>query len=516
MDCLNKKFGKAGFYLAYPMAYLYVWFFMWGFDGAGRILDTVLKTSFTLLFILWNELVLKGRGKGGKLSKADIFWYGSLVATALLSSVSPSVALAMFVLHLVVVYSVIVRSRGLLKGDTSEFIFADFFNAFVIKSFGNIGALFTAPIEFSDKNKKAGNIIVGILAIIILIPVFIVAICILGSLDESFGNLFNVFVKYLSIENVFEIIAKLFVSVPVCLYLFGLLTGYSKETEEKTRKQGDELASSFEKLRAAPMVISRILIIVFALLYLVFFGFRAKYFFSAFAGKTAEGFLLSEYARKGFFELCGIMAINLFVFAVIRFLSLKEEYDSKFNKILITILMGESILFAISSLSKLILYYANYGFTSKRAMALWGTVFLAAGAVLVIVSLFKKKRNYMSIWVYIVMSTYILMCLVSAINFFAGGYQNKTQINLNLKNEATRIEVLYYDSDNYRIERDVIEYENSLIGVDDTVYSKKPENYDYYVISAYYPDGKFEKSPHIYEQYNDTIITYSGNGFLIQ
>ena len=85
--------------------------------------------------------------------------------------------------------------------------------------------------------------------------------------------------------------------------------------------------------------------------------------------------------------------------------------------------MTESILFAVVSLSKLLMYFNTFGYTPKRMLAMWGTVILAAAAVTVIISVIKGK-NHVRAWIIFTAASYVLMSIISGV-FTVVGYHGE-------------------------------------------------------------------------------------------
>ena len=508
---VNKNFGKWGIYLAFPLAFLYVRIFLFGLNSYSDIADGIGKFMFCLLFILWNECVLAGRLKQRRLSASDYFWYGSFILTAALLYFAPEFQFAMMILHIVVIYVTAVRSRGLLMGQTSCYIIGDFFVTTIIRPFANFVRVFQDIRLFSGEKKAKGKAIIGVIAVLFIVPAFFVAVYLLGELDATFGQVLSNITDYISEDEVMMDVFSVFAAGPVGMFLYGMLSGCARKNEAEMLDDGRRTDAFFDRLRAAPVVISRILLALFDLLYLVFFCFRGNYYFDAFSGKIGEGFTLAEYARQGFFELCGIMAVNLFVFCVIRFLTLKEEYKSAFNKVLLTLLMCQSLVFAVSSLSKLALYFSIYGYTAKRLMSMWGTIFLGAGCILVIISLFFDRKSYMRIWTVITMTTYIIVCIVSGV-FSVMGSKNLCEVQLQINTDVQEVTWTFYD-DNY----DVIEKHtepsdgNSKVDKNATLFCEKPGDYCYYTIEITRFDGDKYTVDNFHEHYKNTIVKITEN-----
>ena len=84
---------------------------------------------------------------------------------------------------------------------------------------------------------------------------------------------------------------------------------------------------------------------------------------------------------------------------------------------MIIALMSESVVFAAVSFSKLALYYSRFGYTPKRLLAIWGTLIFAAGAVMVIISLVRKKDMSRK-WILFTTASFALMNVISSVIYF--------------------------------------------------------------------------------------------------
>ena len=93
-------------------------------------------------------------------------------------------------------------------------------------------------------------------------------------------------------------------------------------------------------------------------------------------------------------------------------------------------LMSESVVFAVVSFSKLALYYSRFGYTPKRLLAIWGTLIFAAGAIMVIVSVLKRK-DMARVWIYFATISFALMSILSTVLYFVvGGVELRTGSSL--------------------------------------------------------------------------------------
>ena len=105
---------------------------------------------------------------------------------------------------------------------------------------------------------------------------------------------------------------------------------------------------------------------------------------------------MAYYAREGFFELVGIMAVNMCVYLTIYLFEKRNNAGrtTLAGRILVTLLMSESIIFAVIAMSKLWLYYSIYGYTPKRMLAMWGTLTLGFAALMSILTVNRGKSHF--------------------------------------------------------------------------------------------------------------------------
>ena len=105
-----------------------------------------------------------------------------------------------------------------------------------------------------------------------------------------------------------------------------------------------------------------------------------------------QGFTYAEYARKGFFELCGVCCINAAVIAGMSFLP-KHSGEKKpiLLKCYTLFLAGSSLILAGTALAKMFLYIDNYGMTQLRIYTTWFMLLLMMVFLLVIIRQFKAN-----------------------------------------------------------------------------------------------------------------------------
>ena len=431
---MDKKiiFQRLGVLLAYPLAYAYIRLMISGYGEfyvrSGWFSISVAYPLLAVLFILVNEIVRRGRrGASVNPSYQTVFWYVMMILSGSTATMGPSEDLSVFAMHLCAVYSVLVSNNILLGGKTSGFIPADLIHGLYVKSFAGFPNFITdwgcfkrsvpseGETETRRKNPAGAVIFIAVMAVLLIISVSLMA-----SIDEDinlfFSNITRWFGDYFRNIELNLIMFRVIFAIPVCFYLYGLMSRSAKSDGEREKRVAQWLTRIRGKGKIVSSTIVYITAGVFVGVYILFFIKRLAYMLGGFVGRVPDKMLVSQYAREGFFELVGIMAVNMCVYLVIILLG-KTDSDGKFSlpsKILVTLLMSESIIFAIIAMSKLGLYYSRFGYTPKRILAMWGSLVLGFAAAMTIATVFRGKPHFRAGVIFTAVS-YIAICILSGV-----------------------------------------------------------------------------------------------------
>lgn len=411
MDII-KTYRSAGLVLAYPLAFAYLKFFMADNSDGFAFLRRIL---FVLGYILFNELVVRGSGK--KPVRETYFWYSVMAVTAVTSVTGISDPVSMFALHLCALYVAVVSSGILYEGRTGSFIVWDLINAGFVKSLTGLGNPFSDFFEIirgKKGNENSASVTVGVLSLIFVIPFFVIAVALLCSINPSFDAAVTHILNQLDVKWVFKNLHLFMLAVPVSIYLYAMISQSARAEGEKEKAAYGRIVRWRNKCHQLSPVIAAVITGLFVILYLTFFVFEGSYLFSAFAGKVPQEFTVAQYARRGFFELTGIMTINMLICIIMSYLVRRNAVGRKASMGMMIALMSESILFAVISFSKLALYYSRFGYTPKRLLAMWGALIFAAGAVMVIASIIKR-RDMSRPWIYFATVSFTVLSVVSSV-----------------------------------------------------------------------------------------------------
>lgn len=244
----------------------------------------------------------------------------------------------------------------------------------------------------SSKSKSSKNMKLILLGISISLPLTIVIANLFLSADKMFEGIFNYFYGDLW-RKIITFLLQFAFGIPIAFYIFGMFISNIKH--KNSEKYNDEHCEEIiRKLKISPALIIYSAIIPICILYLMFFFSQIAYFFSAFKSILPTDFTIAEYARQGFFELCAISFINVFIIVMINFLckadSGKKTNGLKFFSVFISI---STVLLIATALSKMIMYIDELGFTLLRVYTSWFMILLLLIFILIGIKQFFNKLN---------------------------------------------------------------------------------------------------------------------------
>ena len=234
-----------------------------------------------------------------------------------------------------------------------------------------VEALSAAPKSvrtvLSAKGKRRSAAGKALLGVICALPLLIVVTALLSRSDAAFENLLGRMVSDPGLRA-----AQLLLSLLLTPLLLGFAFALRKDSAETRNTQPG---------RGIDAVILVSGMCLLCAVYLLYLFSQLAYFFSGFLGILPEGAGLTtaEYARRGFFELCAIAAIN---FAAL-FLALLGARKTE-GKVPVALRVPAvfivlfSLLLIATAISKLLLYIRTYGLSVRRLNAAAFIVFLAA------------------------------------------------------------------------------------------------------------------------------------------
>ena len=224
--------------------------------------------------------------------------------------------------------------------------------------------------------RKAAPYIRGIL---LAMPVLVVLGALLAEADPIFSEWLNDLIELLRLEKLPEYILRLvLISIWTFITAGLLLHALIKSKKEKLVGQEQPWPPRFLGSTETTIIMGAVNLLFFA-----FVSIQFQYFFGGEKNISLDGYTYSEYARRGFGELLTVAFFTLFIIMVLSGITRREtKRDRRVFTLMTGLMTGFIGVILISSLQRLALYEAAYGFTRLRTYShiciLWiGALFLA-------------------------------------------------------------------------------------------------------------------------------------------
>ena len=375
--------------LAFVLGFFFVRWVFFSWQGWGVSAFTVFYCfSISMYFIK----------KGVSIPRSAYFWLSAVVLVGISYSFYANIGLepwrSLFLLCAAAYYALCATGK-LILGNTSNWLLLDGINAMFVIPFRNFGcqykSLFSTQLIKRSMGRQALSIALGLLLALLIAGMVLPLL--MQADSGGFSRIANEIFKYFQwVQQQFmDIIINCILAIPVAAYLFGLAAGCAHERGCDTFKRED-IQYTLGSIRIfAPATIYTALGLI-SCLYLVFIGSQLPYFFSAFVGQRPEGWqIYSEYARRGFFELCQIAAINLSVLALANVFCKRPQGKNYVLKVQNALLSLLTLLLIATAFSKMALYIGAYGLSIRRLLPCLFMVFLAivCGGIIVL-----QKRKF--------------------------------------------------------------------------------------------------------------------------
>lgn len=272
------------------------------------------------------------------------------------------------------------------------------------------------------------------LGLALAVPVLAIVLPLLIGSDAAFEGLARSLVGNLGDAPV-QIILGLIAAVLIFSLGFALRKGLVPARKHATAARDGVLGAT------AALTLLSALILVYAAYLLS----QLAYFFSAFSGILPEGYVFTaaEYARRGFFELCAVCAVNLLVVCIVARLT-RRAGDGR-APAAVRALCGAvcifCLIFAATALSKMALYVRRFGLTRLRLLTTAFMLLIVFTLVCVLVQLFARRMPC-------VQAVLIFACVLGLVLGYAEPDALVARYNVQRYNAGTleTIDVDYLDS----------------------------------------------------------------------
>ena len=240
---------------------------------------------------------------------------------------------------------------------------------------------------FKGREGRKSQLKLVLIGLAAALPVLLVAGVLLSNADAAFEAALRRF-----LDTIGESIVQLLLAAVLFFPLFSLLFGLHRGEELPGEKPPAEAKGG----RMEPMIAASFLGAI-SLLYLCYLLTQLAYFSGGFTGLLPAEYTAAQYARRGFFELCAVAAINLGLLLLVSGVTRKKE-NGKLPaavQVLSAFVCVFTLVLIAAAESKMALYVSLFGMTRMRLMVALFILLLAFCFVLLLARMFLRRFAYM-------------------------------------------------------------------------------------------------------------------------
>jgi len=335
------------------------------FPGISVTLYFVLSVAVSLTYFKMRHVALTKPAIGGAVLILLVALPFALYNTTPVHFVAGVVLVACYVTWHAMAAGTAVSSH--LNGLTG----ADLVNQAFVTPLLNAGSWFSAVRQMIKERRNSTRLVFAIIGTVVALPVIVAVLVLLMQSDGNFNSWMSRFVHSLASVNVWHFLWQIILGVPIAIYLFALLYGNAyKRRTSVVSVQG--VAKAAQTIRKVPVSAVAAPMAILCLMYLVFFAAMGSYLLSAMWRKLPAQFTYAEYARRGFFELAVVAAINLAVIGFAYWFAVRGQRGYATSlRVLGGVICGLTLLLIVTDISKMVLYVDQFGLTRLRLYTLW-------------------------------------------------------------------------------------------------------------------------------------------------
>lgn len=486
---LPMNFISADFWLA--VALLGCGFLYWNFVqiskmGVGVTIFAVVLCSITSIYF---------KARGVVQTKNSLIWLALIASSAVQFLLFDGYLLKhlnLLFASICFIYWVSVSTGRCLDVKLSIYAVWDLINQSLLVPFTNITCEYFGLKKGISKNKHSKNVMYVLAGIVIFLPLMLFVVDQLSLADAAFEELLNRIMQAVSIYSILTYGMQFIIGIPVAAYLFGLI--YGNAVGRNTDSMNKEKIIQFTgDISFAPKLTIYTVLMIFNIIYVIFFVSQMTYFLSAFENVLPNTFTYAEYARRGFFELCKVSAVNMLLIALANIFITKKENDKepKMLRLQIGCMSIMTMGLIITALRKMYMYIQSYGLTQLRVYTSWFMVMLLFAFVVI---LLRQLKSFNA-------SKIIIIGGIVGFMVLSYGNVDGNIAKHNIENyENGTIEKLDYDM--------LFELSDAAVPYLYNLYEKtgdvKTRNLLYnYIAYGDYQYGEYEESDSEFEEYED-------------
>ena len=229
--------------------------------------------------------------------------------------------------------------------------------------------------------QRSGAVLAGLG---IAVPALAVVIPLLISSDAAFEGLIDLLPDF----DLFEIFTTV---------LFGTALGLFFYSRAVALRHEEPTAQPVRETRRLHVITMNTALGAVCIVYIAYLFSQLAYFVGGFSGILPEGYTRAEYARRGFFEMTWLVAINLalMTFGVSK---VQRETRAPGSTRAMCLFLGLVSEFPVAaSGAKMVMYIGTFGLTRLRVLTEVIMVFMALTTLVVSCWLFLPKIPYMKV-----------------------------------------------------------------------------------------------------------------------
>ncbi len=465
----NKTFTKVQVVFAaisIILGFLCIKFVLAGGLGIATSVFFVMSLASSIIFFRYHNI---------EISRLDVFYIIILLAFSCSFSIYPNTIIKGLTLIFLFIVSMgwyfIVCERSHKNYYTGNMLF-DAIKAIIIMPLSSMGECGSALNSAGKKYSAGKNLLYVITGLIIAVPTTMTIAYLLMQADDAFNNMFSYLFSN-AFSNIVIFLVQVAVGIPFGFYIYGTWMSYAKGTNSEllTQSRADNIVT---KLRFAPNIVICTITIPICLLYTMFFASQSAYYFSAFSNILPQSLTYAEYARKGFFELCAVVVINIaIIFAISVFTKRTSEKPPRLLKIFTVILSTFTLLLIATAVSKMLMYIDNYGLSLLRVYTTWFMLLTGLIFILLILKQFIPSLKIMrsSVAVFVLMFGLLTFSDVDAqiakynVDCYTSGKFETVDVNMmyNLSDSAVKYIIPLAQSKDQTIANSAREYLDNKI-----------------------------------------------------
>ncbi|MDD2361980.1 MAG: DUF4173 domain-containing protein [Oscillospiraceae bacterium] len=235
-----------------------------------------------------------------------------------------------------------------------------------------------------EKGSKSTMIVLGL---VISLPLAAIFISLFIKADEAFGFLANKVYENLNIsfgKIYFDLIFGTGTAIFIAAWL---ITLRARKVPEKT---------IIKPCKGINEILTATVFIVIDLIFILFVIIQLGYLFAGM--ELPNGMSYADYARSGFFELCGVLCVSVIVIMICLIFVQKNDKQRLpgYISFLLTVFILCNYVIIASSAYRMITYISAYDLSEKRVMVTWLDAVFAICMIGAIIKIWRPKFNAFS------------------------------------------------------------------------------------------------------------------------